>query len=163
MDKFIFNNFMDNGKERFARLETANHNIPVNIYAEEDSDFDLQNGELCETSVFGVGSGYEVYRSEKEYYEHHEKLASVSLFPIGLFPSSPDDKDWEESCHVMFSGKVIDFLPNPYSEDENINCLIFVETLDMTIGIYTKYDGIIEEGYYIHGIAWLFGDIARIS
>lgn len=44
MTDFVFHNFFDCEDGRAARLETAKMGIPVNVFAEEGTDFDLRDG-----------------------------------------------------------------------------------------------------------------------
>lgn len=43
MTKFVFRRFVECEYGRMARLETEKTGIPINIFAENDTDYDLQN------------------------------------------------------------------------------------------------------------------------
>lgn len=55
MINFKFCYFVDYEDGKLAHLETCESEIPVNIYAEPDSDFDLQENDVCCVDIFGVG------------------------------------------------------------------------------------------------------------
>jgi hypothetical protein len=54
MTKFVFRRFVACENGQMARLETEKTGIPINIFAENDTDYDLQNGEKCYVTVYGI-------------------------------------------------------------------------------------------------------------
>lgn len=162
---FVFNGFSDynDGDEsgKLASLETAGeYNVPVNVYAEDKTDFTLLPGEACTAEVIGIGSGIQAYESEEAYLDSWEHAAPVSLIPIGTF-SHDGKSDFEQSPDILFTGKVVETEIDPDAEPHEPNFRIVVETLDMTLTVYARYNGKIEPGYTVQGHAWLFGDVTR--
>ena len=48
---------------------------------------------------------------------------------------------------------------NPEPEEDEPNCFILVETLEMRVNLYLRYNGPVEPGYIVYGVAWLFGNL----
>ena len=159
--KFIFKYFKDHEAGKLARLETSDMNVPVNLFAEENTDFDLQEDEPCTVQVFSVGSNLEVFADEAAYKEKETHFAPISMIPIGLFPPQEDTHDWEESCHILFSGKVLASHPIENAQPNRPNTELVVETLDMTLYIGTIMDQPAEPGNFVRGVVWIYGDIKR--
>ena len=86
-------------------------------------------------------------------------MAPVSLIPMGTFPVDPDDKNFQQSPNIIFSGKVLraDFDAEAAAEDPNYS--IVVETFKMNFTLICQYDGEIAKDNIISGIARLYGDI----
>lgn len=161
MTKFVFRRFVKCEDGRMARLETEKTGIPINIFAENDTDYDLQNGEKCYVTVYGIGNLIHVYQSEEDYYNDGCTRAVPSMIPVGTFPPSDSEESFEESSECLFVGVVTHVDTAPDAVDNQPTYCLTVETLEMTIVLYLWSKGPIEVGYIIHGIAWLFGTITR--
>jgi len=141
-------------------METCETDIPVNIYAEPGSDFDMDEGDICTVDICGVCYDLEVFQDEDAYYATGTQFAAVSMIPLGVF-SSEGNAD-EESAHIMFSGKVIETEKDPKAGPEEINYCLKAESLEMEINLFTCFDGEIKAGNVIHGTAWIFGEIHKL-
>lgn len=161
--KLTFHRFMDydDGREKgkLARLSTVDNEIPVNIYAEPDSNFELSDGELCDLEIYGVGSEFDVYPDEDAFSEAGTNFAPVSMIPMGTFPLDDDD-DLMENPRIIFTGKVIYVENYPDADISRPNYCVVVETLEMNVILACRYDQQINTGNIIYGVAWLYGTIA---
>lgn len=102
--------------------------ILVNIYAEPDSDFDLQENEICCVNIFGVGSEIKYYADEESFAKADTKFEPISMIPIGTFPLY-EERDFKESPHTIFTGKIIDVDRNSVASPDEPNYCVTVETL----------------------------------
>ena len=159
MGTFTFQYFKDHGKGKLARVETSETRIPLNIFAEKGSDFDLAAGEVCEIQVCGVGSGFSFFDSEEAFKAKNGNFATMSMIPIGTFPSDENDANGEESCHILFSGMVLHSQFDPDAPEPNAR--LFVQTLDMMIIVGTNLDKPVEPLSIVSGVAWIYGDVKR--
>ncbi len=160
MTDFKFCWFSDYEDSKIARLETTESEVPVNIYAEPDSDFNLQEDDLCSVEILGVGSEIEFYEDEDDFQKANTQLASISMIPMGTF-SLHDDDNFQESPHIIFTGKILDVEMNPDADEDEPNCCALVETLEMLVNVYFRAESSITAGGILHGVAWLCGDILR--
>ena len=166
MSQFKFYYYMDCEDGKMARVETTEDlEIPVNIFIDNADESKAVKGDLCSIDVCGIGSNIEIFASEETYESVDSKLkmAIPSMIPIGTFPADPDDKMFEESPHILFTGRVVDVEWDSEAESDEPNCCILVETLEFTFNLFLRYDAPIEKGYIVHGIAWLFGDMKMIA
>jgi hypothetical protein len=161
MSDFTFCRFTDYEDGKMARLETIESEIPLNLFAEPDSDFTIKENELCIVNIYGIGSNVKVYNDEETYKSSGSKMASVSMIPIGTFPINPDDEDFQESPHIMFTGKVTAVEFDSDAREDEPNYFVSVKTLEMDANIFLLYEGVIKVGEIISGIAWLYGDVKK--
>ena len=68
-------------------MQTCGSDIPVNIYAEPESDQDLAEGDICAADICGVCYDLEVYPDEDAYYASDTPFAAMSMVPVGVFSS----------------------------------------------------------------------------
>ena len=149
--------YIDHEEGKLAAMETqgdSGMSIPVNIFAEDGSDFSLTDGTVCTLEIGGEGCNIKVYASEKEVVAN-TKMAGISMIPMGTFSLEPDDPDFQPQPTIIFSGKVLNVAQNPNPSEEEYQYYVEVETLDMTLALYLDCDEKIEVGNYIHGVAWL--------
>lgn len=161
MTDFRFCGFTDYNDGKLAHLETMESGIPVNIFAEPDSDFSLQEGDICSVDIYGEGSNIRFFTDEKAYSASGSQMAPVSMIPMGTFPADPEDKDFQGSPHIIFTGKVIDGKAYPDAVSTEPNFCLMVETLEMILEVYVRYEGNISTGGILSGVAWLYGDILK--
>ena len=161
MNEFVFRFFTECEDGLMARLETAESGIPVNVFAEDGTDFDLQEGESCTVELYGVGSQVDVYPSEEALDADGCRMAVPSMIPMGTFPPKDSEEDFEESAHIVFVGTVLEVDTDPEADENHPNYCMTVETLEMTINLYLRHEGPIEVGSILHGVAWLFGPVTR--
>ena len=140
-------------------METCGSDIPVNIYAEPESDQDLAEGDICAADICGVCYDLEVYPDEDAYYASDTPFAAMSMVPVGVF--SPGGSADEESAHIMFSGKVLEAEKDLKAGEGEINYCLRTESLEMEINVFTHFDGEIKTGSIIHGTAWIFAEIHK--
>ena len=160
MTDFKFFYFTEYEDGKLAHLETCESEIPVNIYAEPDSDFSLKENDICSVDIIGVGSEIKYYENEEEFVKADTGLDVVSMIPIGTFPLD-EDENFEESPHIIFTGKIIAVDADPPAKSDEPNCFVIVETLDMTVTVVFNSDENISVGGILKGVAWLYGDILR--
>lgn len=160
MTDFKFFYFTEYEDGKLAHLETCESEIPVNIYAEPDSDFSLKENDICSVDIIGVGSEIKYYENEEEFVKADTGLDVVSMIPIGTFPLD-EDENFEESPHIIFTGKIIAVDADPTAKSDEPNCFVIVETLDMTVTVVLNSDENISVGGILKGVAWLYGDILR--
>ena len=144
-----------------ARLETVKSMIPINVFAEDGTDFDLKDGERCTAELCGIGMDVDVYASEEALYADGCSMAVPSMIPMGTFPPKDQEESIEESAHVLFVGKVLEVDTRPDAAENTPNCCLTVETLEMTFQLYLRCKDSIEVGNILYGVAWLFGPVTR--
>ena len=160
MTDFKFFYFTEYEDGKLAHLETCESEIPVNIYAEPDSDFSIKENDICSVDIIGVGSEIKYYENEEEFVKADTGLDVVSMIPIGTF-ALDEDENFEESPHIIFTGKIIAVDADPKAKSDEPNCFVTVETLDMTVTVVFNSDENISVGGILNGVAWLYGDILR--
>ena len=160
MTDFKFFYFTEYEDGKLAHLETCESEIPVNIYADPDSDFSLKENDICSVDIIGVGSEIKYYENEEEFVKADTGLDVVSMIPIGTF-ALDEDENFEESPHIIFTGKIIAVDVDPTAKSDEPNCFVTVETLDMTVTVVFNTDENISVGGILKGVAWLYGDILR--
>ncbi len=158
MTKLKFCRFMDYEDGKIARMETES-GIPVNIFADDGSDFGISEGTACSLKVWGMCSDMEIYKSEDEFYDSVDTFAAEALIPCGTFSIDPDDKDFRQSPDVIVTGKVLEIEENKEALPDEPNWFFKVETIDMILNLFSVYEGTIEVGNTICGTAWLYADI----
>lgn len=161
MNKLEFCYFMDYDDGKMARMQTTGRlEIPVNIYIDNYEEVQAYKEGYCCMDVCALGGNIEVYVTEKEYLQNTDSYMDVmSMIPAGTFSPDPDKKDFKESPHILFTGKVMDVDWDSEPEPDLPNCCVLAETLELKINLYFKYDKPIEKGFVVHGVAWLFGDM----
>ncbi len=160
MTDFKFFYFTEYEDGKLAHLETCESEIPVNIYADPDSDFSLKENDICSVDIIGVGSEIKYYENEEEFVKADTGLDVVSMIPIGTF-ALDEDENFEESPHIIFTGKIIAVDADSTAKSDEPNCFVIVETLDMTVTVVFNTDENISVGGILKGVAWLYGDILR--
>lgn len=148
-----------------ACMETTgpDRGIPVNIFADADSDLTLREGALCVLRVYGLAGSFHIYLNEEIFDAVDTPLASKSLLPIGTFP--PDGKvrdDYSQSPLILFTGTVTEVERNDDPDPEAIEACATVETLAMTLHLFINDGGVLQPGNVIYGEAWLFADILPV-
>ncbi|MBQ6162930.1 MAG: hypothetical protein IJK23_00510 [Clostridia bacterium] len=160
MNQFRFYGFSDYEDGKIASLETVGeYEIPLNVFIDNASEFDDIDECFCTVDLYGIGSEIEVFSSEEAYRAADKKLAVISMIPIGTFSAQPDDESFQPSPHILFTGKVLYVERDPNAGADEPNYFASVETLELKINLYFRYDGPVEEGYIIYGVAWLYGDM----
>lgn len=160
MNKLKFCYFMDYDDGKMARMQTTGDTeIPVNIYIDNAEDIPEDFDDFCYMDICAIGSDVRIYSSEEEYRTDGSKMAVISMIPMGTFPANPDDKNFQESPHILFTGEVLDVEWNPEAKPDEPNCCVYVKTLELCIDLYLRYDKPVEKGFIVHGTAWLYGDI----
>lgn len=158
---FRFREFLRDEDGRLVRLETVESAIPVNVFADDGSDFDLREGELCSAELIGDAYELKVYKDEAAFRASGTAFAPESMVPCGTFPPNDDVKDFRQSPRVVFSGSVVDAIADPAAASDEPNCYVTVKTCEMTVTVVARYDGEISPGCVLRGVAWLYGDIRR--
>jgi len=157
--KMTFLDYKDYADGKIATMETPEELIPVNVYAEENSDYSLENGDVCNVEIFGESEDFKVYNDFDER-NNADGMAPISMIPTGTF-SPNDDPDFKENPTIYFSGKVLGVARHPEATENEYNCAALVQTYDMRFTLLFNYDGELEEGNYISGMAWLYADIVK--
>ena len=162
MNALRFCYYMDYDNGKMARMQTTvDLEIPVNIFADDGSDFALAEGTICNIEVWGYGIDIEVFKTEEEFISSGNFMASISMIPTGTFsPKEEGNSDFQENPQIMFVGNVTDVEINPQAKPDENNYCLTINTLEMTINVFMRYDGIVEIGNVVYGTAWLYADIA---
>lgn len=163
MTKLKFLCFMDYEDGKIAQVETCDDEgmeIPFNIFIDNaDECMNAQEG-LCTIDICGVGSDIQIFCSEEDYCKDEENImAPISMIPMGTFPTNNEWEHFEQSPHILFSGRVLAVEWNPSAGPDGLNCDIVVETLGFTFDLYLHHEGNVEAGSVVHGVAWLFGNM----
>ena len=160
MNRLEFCYFQNYEDGKMARLlTTGDYEIPVNIFIDNDSELEDVSEGYCNIDVCAVGSSIEFYATEEEYRRQNSDMDIISMIPVGTFSVEPDDEDFEESPHILFTGRVLDVEWAPEADEDEPNCCILIETLELVITMYLRYDKPVERGFIVHGAAWLYGDL----
>lgn len=164
MEKVTFDGYIDYDEaEKLARVSTLEGAVPVNISLEEDSDWDLKEGELCNAQLWSNDYSVTVYPSEEEYSKADTHMAPISMIPMGTFPADPDQKDFKQSAMILFTGIVKEVERNPDPEDGAPVWRLRIETYAMAFDLYYFEDELIEPGFLVHGQLWLYGTLKRAA
>ena len=162
MTEFVFNSFFDYEDGKGARLQTRESLIPVNVYADDETDLDLQEGDLCSAEIYAIGAqDTRIFATEEDFHQAESRLGVPCMIPMGTFSLEEDDEEFEESSHILFVGIVNDVAVDPEAGPEEPNMLLLVETVEMELNLYIRTDRPVEKGNIVYGIAWLFGDIKK--
>ena len=163
MTRLKFQYFMDYEDGKIARVETTDNEgmeIPVNIFIDNADECENAPEGPCAIDICGVGSDIQIFSSEEDYSKVEEnKMAPISMIPMGTVPANNDWEHFEQSPHILFSGKVLAVEWNPSAGPDEPNCDIAIDTLGFTFNLYLRYEGKVEAGNVVHGVAWLFGDM----
>ena len=112
--------------------------------------------------IFAVGNKIQVFENEAACMASGSKKALVSMISMGTF-SPTNAPDFEPSPHILYSGRVLDVERQEYVGPDEINYRVLIETLGLTCLLGVSYDGAIEIGNIVKGVAWLFGCIEADS
>lgn len=162
MTELYFHYFMDYEDGRMARVSIPNDDmdIPVNIFIDNADEYGDAAEGPCAIEICGVGDNVEIFSSEEDYRKAEgTSMAPISMIPMGTFPANDDWEHFEQSPHILYSGKVLDVEWDPSAEPDEPNCDIAIETLGFTFNLYLRYKGKVEAGNIVHGVAWLYGDM----
>ena len=160
MSRFDLCGFTDYEDGKMGRFETEGPiGIPVNIFIDNAADFTGEERGPCSVDVCGVGRNIQVYESEEAYLATDPKTDVLSLIPMGTFYPSDDGEGFKQSPDISFTGRVLDVDWDREASEDEPNCCMLVETLELTFSLYLRYDLPVEKGYVVHGMAWLFGDL----
>ena len=159
MTKMTFWSYADYEDGKMAACETTGRDeIPVYIFIDNAGDFpDMRPGPFM-MDIFAVGNKIQVFENEAACMASGSKMAPVSMIPMGTF-SPTNDPDFEPSPHILYSGRVLDVERQEYVGPDEINYRVLIETLGLTFLLCLSYDGAIEVGNIVKGVAWLFGNI----
>lgn len=135
--------------------------IPLNIFIDNYSEVSNLHDCDIDIDICGVGCEFEAYETEEEYYKQDPMLSSIALIPIGTFSVNSDDTDFKQSPHILFGGIVREVEFNAEAGDNEPNYCLTVDTLGITLTLFVSYQSEIKKGYIVHGVAWLYGDIAK--
>ena len=162
MTRMKFNGYRNYENGKIALCETVGSDeIPVNIFIDNAEEYAGFVSGLCLIDICGVGSNYDFYPSEEDYLASKPGMAPISMIPMGTFPLPDKEEDFEPSPHILFNGKVLDVDWNENAGPEDVNCCLLIETLGLTFHLYCRCETPVKEGYYVHGVAWLFGMITE--
>ena len=135
------------------------NSVPLNFSLDKESDMDLEPYELCTASFWSDDYEVTVYKSEEEFSKAETKFAPKSMIPMGTF--APEDEG--QNAFIMFSGTVTEVLKNPEWQEGRPRMLIHIETYAMEFDLIYYEDDDIKPGYLLHGRAWLYGRLERVT
>ncbi len=159
MFKVDFSTFTDYGDGKAAYVKTVGENkIPMLIYANNYDEIEDFEPQVCLADVIGFGSNIKVYENEDALPNEGVRMAPLAVIPAGLFAPGPDVKDFKPSPNIIFSGKVRRVETNPEAAEGAPDYCLTIEALEMEFDLYLSYDGIIKNGYFIQGNAFLLGN-----
>ena len=160
---FTFENYTETSEGILGRLYTKQENIPVNILIDNAAQVNLKEGNLCSMEVMGLCGDFRIFADEKAYYDEGQEMASVSLIPIGTFPATGGEENLEQSADILFSGKITDVKSGDELEGMDVYGpdwqYMEVETLGMYLHLYVQCRDEIKTGNFVHGSAWLYGNV----
>ena len=161
MNKLFFCGFMDYEDGKIARVTTTGeYEIPFNVFIDNAYDVIETEPGPCSITIKALGENISIFTSEEEYRASGAELAVVSMIPIGTFSLNSEDGQFEQSPHILFTGKVVDVITNPDAGEDGLNYCLLIETLGISFYLYIRHDAQIEKGHIVHGVAWLCGDLA---
>ncbi len=165
MTKLQFCYFMDYEDGKMARVETTGeYEVPFNVFVDNADQFeDAAEGICFLMDINGVGSDIRFFRDEEEFKASGSNFAVPSMVPMGTFPANADEEGFQESPHILFAGIVKDFAWNLGAGEREPNLGMEIETLDMTVNLYMRYDGPVEKGYVVYGSAWIYGNLEPLD
>ena len=144
-----------------ARVETTDElGLPLNIFIDNAADFTAVPAGPCSIEVYGVGGeDVRLFPSEQAFRAAVTGMEPIAMIPIGTFPAEEGDDLFVQSPHILFAGLVRGVEWNPAAREDEPNCALLVETLELLFQLHLRYEGEVEPGYFVHGVAWLFGDL----
>ncbi|MBR0417271.1 MAG: hypothetical protein IJI56_05630 [Firmicutes bacterium] len=160
MTKLELQYFMDYEDAKMGRFETTGDDggVPLNILIDNYSEEFPSEGE-CFIDIYSLGYHIEVFKTEEEFDAAHSdfRMAVPSMIPIGTFSSQEDGSG--QDPRILFTGKIFDFEKDPEATGDDPNTLIHLDSYGFDFHLYTKYDGELEAGDIVHGVAWIYGDL----
>ena len=135
------------------------NSVPLNFSLDSESDMDLEPYQLCTASFWSDDYEVTVYKSEEEFNEAQPNFASKSMIPMGTFASG----DEGQNAFIMFSGTVTEVLKNTEWTEGRPRMLLHIETYAMEFDLIYYEDDDIRPGCLLHGRAWLYGRLERIT
>jgi len=141
---------------------TGDIEIPFNMVIDNAAEANVNEDCIYSIVIFGVSHDIRIFSSVEEYTAADTCMAIPSMIPVGTFPDNwPENTDdqVEETHQILFTGTIEEFEKLEIAGDNMPNYLLLIETLEMELFLYIRYEGPIEEGYIAHGNAWLFGDL----
>ena len=108
MTKLKFLYFMDYEDGKIARVETNDDEgmeIPFNIFIDNADECTNAKEGPCIIDICGVGSDIRIFSSEEDYCKDEEnKMAPISMIPMGTFPANNEWEYFEQSPYILFAG-----------------------------------------------------------
>lgn len=157
--EFVFNFYIECEDGKIANINTGD--LSLNVFIDNYDEIEVSEQGKYAMCIEGVSDKISVWKNSEEYSASDPKMAETAMIPIGTFPPEPG-RDFKPSPYILFSGKVIEVDKDPDSEDSEPNYCMTVETYGISFNLFVRYDGVIEKGYIIHGVAWLYGNIEEI-
>lgn len=161
MDTFVFRGSTECEDGIIFHLETKQFGFPVNVIAEKGSAQNLQDGETCTVQLYGTVSRVDIYQSKEALYADRCTLAVPSLVTVGMFPPEEGEESLEVFPISLIVGTVLEVDIINRDADNQPNCCVTVETLEMTVRLYLCYEGKIEVGNIVAAIVLLCGTVTR--
>lgn len=147
--------------KRLARVKTPEYDIPVNVSLEESSDPDLCEGQHCTVQLWSNEYSISIYSSVEEYRKDGTGWAPISLVPSGTFPADLKRKDFKQNATIVFTGIVREAERTPLTEEDAPTWRLRIETLGFMFDLYYYGDKILEPGFVVDGVVWLYGTLKR--
>ncbi len=160
--RFTFRAFIAHEEGRLARLETAGDlQVPMNVLCDAETDLSLMDGDACLAEVFGAGSGIRLFQDEADYDASGTQFAMPSVIPAGVFPPDNNTDAFQQEPIILLVGSVENVVKNPAPAPDDPNYFLEVETLEMRLNLFVRYDGEIRKGNVISCEAWIFGNVKK--
>ena len=144
---------------QMAHMETVENQIPINIFIDNADEYPDLSKDFYYVALSGIGHNITIYASEEECIASGSNWAPISMIPCGTFPANGDYESFVPSPTMFFSGRVESVNWIQGEEEDEANCVVVIQTLDIRFTLYLHTDEPVDEGYYIQGQAWLFGNI----
>ncbi len=159
-----------------AHVKTANMGIPMVVMADNYETYPELSPQVCQMDICGIGYHIRVFRDAEAFANTGTMMSEISMIPVGLFPDE-DQEDIGPDPVVAFSGivekvdRMIEDPDNPSDEiadeandlETDLTHVVVVKSLDFSMQCAVSWQGEIEPGNIVTGMAGLFGDIEPMT
>ena len=163
MTKVHFYHFMRYEDGKLANVDLSEYEIPVNIFIDNAEELDDLRECDAEIDICGIAQGFEVFKTEEEYYARGKNMAVQSMIPTGTFWVTDETKKRGPEPTILYSGIVRSVDTDEKAAEDRPNYLLEIETYGMTFSLYVRHDGEIQAGDIVSGRAWIYGDLKPLG
>ncbi len=160
-----------------AHVKTANMGIPMVVMADNYETYPELSPQVCQMDICGIGYHIKVFRDAEAFANTGTMMSEISMIPVGLFHNK-EQEDLGPGPVVAFSGivekvdRLIEDPENPSASEiadeandiePDLTHVVVVKSLDFSMRCAVSWQGEIEPGNIVTGLAGLFGNIEPVT